>query len=510
MGAGIQVTYHRRPIIQPDDVTAMAYTVAGSGANLLGYYMFHGGSNSIGKLSTLQESKATKYPNDYPIINYDFQSPIGEWGELQPSYKAFKLLHLFLNDFGGQLAPCHAFFPDQMPAGVDDNATLRWNVRANKGSGFIFINNFERQLQMHDLENVQLAIKRNDGTTLHIPEQPVTIKQNAQIIWPFNMNLAGINLVYATAQPICHLNNSEEEVYVFFAPDGIKPEFLFDKTAIQTIESSQSSAETKETTYKVIINEPGKNAFIQLKLLNGKNVRIIILSHQQALNSWKATVSGKEHLFITAADLLIDKDSVHLQSRGKELVLLSVFPSVNGLAFKTTKNSSAKSNGLFTDYQINFSEKKWKLDWKEDNTVVAKLSPKSIDTSKAITYPLYGPLSHAVPDAKYWQVSIPKDALTGLSNAFLKIDYEGDTQAAYLNGQLIADDFYKGLPMVIALNQFGKTICGNKITLLVTALTDNSKIYFEDGIRDALRGKTVARIKEITLVPQYETMITGF
>lgn len=86
MGGGNQITYHRRPIIEADDVTALAYVKTGSGANLMGYYMFHGGSNAIGKLSTLQESKATKYPNDYGIINYDFYAPIGEWGQLRPAY----------------------------------------------------------------------------------------------------------------------------------------------------------------------------------------------------------------------------------------------------------------------------------------------------------------------------------------------------------------------------------------------------------------------------------------
>ena len=111
MGGGNEITYHRRPIIEPDDVTALAYVKTGSGANLMGYYMFHGGSNAIGKLSTLQESKATKYPNDYPIISYDFYSPIGEWGQLQPSYRGFKIFHLFLNDFGDRLVKCKPGFP---------------------------------------------------------------------------------------------------------------------------------------------------------------------------------------------------------------------------------------------------------------------------------------------------------------------------------------------------------------------------------------------------------------
>ena len=48
--------------------------------------MYHGGGDLIGKLSTLQESQATNYPNDLPIINYDFQAPIGQFGQIRDSY----------------------------------------------------------------------------------------------------------------------------------------------------------------------------------------------------------------------------------------------------------------------------------------------------------------------------------------------------------------------------------------------------------------------------------------
>lgn len=74
LGGGLQVTHHRRPYIDGDDIAQQAIAKFASVANLLVYYMYHGGSNPIGKLSTLQESKAIGYPNDLPIISYDFQA----------------------------------------------------------------------------------------------------------------------------------------------------------------------------------------------------------------------------------------------------------------------------------------------------------------------------------------------------------------------------------------------------------------------------------------------------
>jgi len=190
LGSGNQVTYHRRPIIEADDVTALAYVKAGSGANLLGYYMYHGGSDKIGKLSTLQESQATGYPNDCPLISYDFYSPISEWGQLRPSYRKYKSLHLFLNDFGDILAPLYLVFPEHETSLPTTTDTLRWSVRAKDNSGFIFINNFQRQLKMHDIKDVRLDLKLKTGTVLHVPEMAVNIPKDAQLIWPFNLTLS--------------------------------------------------------------------------------------------------------------------------------------------------------------------------------------------------------------------------------------------------------------------------------------------------------------------------------
>ena len=72
----------------------------GSGVNLYGTYMFQGGENPDGKLTTLQESQATGYPNDVPIKSYDFQAPLGEFGEERASFRKLKVFQYFLNDFG--------------------------------------------------------------------------------------------------------------------------------------------------------------------------------------------------------------------------------------------------------------------------------------------------------------------------------------------------------------------------------------------------------------------------
>jgi beta-galactosidase len=67
-------------VLAASDVPATIPVMIGSGANLLGYYMYQGGENPDGLLTTLQESQRTGYPTDVPVKSYDFQAPLGEFG----------------------------------------------------------------------------------------------------------------------------------------------------------------------------------------------------------------------------------------------------------------------------------------------------------------------------------------------------------------------------------------------------------------------------------------------
>lgn len=521
LGSGNEVTYHRRPIIEADDVTALAYVKLGSGANLLGYYMYHGGSDKIGKLSTLQESQVTGYPNDYPLISYDFYSPVGEWGQLRPSYRKYKSLHLFLNDFGDILAPLYPVFPEHetvLPATTD---TLRWSVRAKDNSGFIFINNFQRQLTMHAIRDVRLDLKLKTGTVLHVPELPVTIPKDAQIIWPFNLTLSGgALLTYATSQLLCKLDNKDRMSYLFFAPAGIAPEYLFANDKIKSLTASHAIVVKRTDGYKITSLQPGASCVINIELTNGGKISLLTLTNQEALDSWKSVIGGKERLFISSSDLIFTENKVRIQSTGNTAIRFSVYPATTDLYVNNTKGVVAEKDGLFETYHFSLPEKKIKvaIENEPDNqgssvTPIEKIM--ELQKGKAVKYPntlqrpgpQYGTRFTAVKGFPSWKVSIPSDALTGLSDAFIKIDYTGDTGEAYAEGRLIADDFYAGLPMTIGLKRFAKLLPGKSFQFQVVPLTDERAIFFEKGTREPLKGKTVAELKRVEIIPQYEVII---
>jgi hypothetical protein len=124
----------------------MVPVMIGSGANLLGYYMFQGGENPDGKLGPLNESKSTGYPSDLPVKNYDFLAPLSAFGRERPSFGALKLFNYFANDFGTELAPMAVHAPAVLPAGRTDTTTVRVAARTHGDSGFLFLDNHVRGL----------------------------------------------------------------------------------------------------------------------------------------------------------------------------------------------------------------------------------------------------------------------------------------------------------------------------------------------------------------------------
>lgn len=217
LGGGIEVTHHRRPIIKPMDIYAVSLVKLGDGNNLVGYYMYHGGTNKIGELSTFNETKATGYPNDYPILSYDFQAPLSEYGEVREQYGLLNMLHMFVNDFGEEFAPMIAVDSANLVA-ADDTNSLRYGMRTNGKSGFVFVNHYQRLTELADIENAVISAE-------NVEFPPIDVKGEVSFFMPFNMKMGDSVLEYATAQPLCKC----DDTYFFAEIPNIKAEYKFSK-----------------------------------------------------------------------------------------------------------------------------------------------------------------------------------------------------------------------------------------------------------------------------------------
>ena len=224
LGGGMMTAYHRRPYLYPEDAYSMAVVKLGSGSNLLGYYMYHGGTNPEGRLTWLNEMQrtpATNY-NDLPVKTYDFQAPLNEFGQRNPHFFMLRKLHLFMQDWGDVLAPMEASFPCEQEIPQGDDSFLRWSVRSKDGSGFIFINNYERLQNLSAKKGVQL-----EACGVKFPK--LTVPAATACVFPVNVD--GIR--YATAQLVA---KRDGKVYLEQI-EGIPTTIAFDNKVLRNLKA---------------------------------------------------------------------------------------------------------------------------------------------------------------------------------------------------------------------------------------------------------------------------------
>ena len=417
IGGGMPSSYRNRIQVAPADVASVALVKLGQGNNLPGYYMFHGGVNPEGQLTTLNETTATGYPNDLPVKAYDF-GPLGAAGQAHEHYFLLRQQHLFLRDFGPDLARMPAFFPEQQPATLDDLHTVRWSVRSDGERGFLFFNNHQRYQQLPAKEGVQFTLKFKHGEHV-IPRQPITLPSGAYGVWPVNLDCAGVRLDYATAQPLCRLEANGDHWFFFSAIDGIAPEFAFAGDRPRSVNAGNRVALTRKTPA-------------------GGRVNFVILPPEQGRQLWKLPLAGRERVVLSPHPLLPEtQDQLTLEVFAPASPALAVFPPVSearvaGRALKT------KRDGIFQRFHFTGAE---------PATAVVTCDP--VRTATAPPETLSAMDESAWTNAAVWRVRVP----TGVAarGSLLRFHYIGDVARIYACGRLLLDNFYNGQPFDLPL-----------------------------------------------------------
>lgn len=257
IGAGLQVTAHRRTYPYAIDIEAQTLCMLGAGANLIGYYMYHGGYNPEGKYSTLQESKETGYINDLPIKSYDFQTCIRETGRINDSFNKLKKLHYFMKDMEEFLTPADPFFAEGVEYSAKDLDTPRICIRHNvkNGAGFIFINNHQRKRIMKPFSGLDIIIRTEERLEDKELDSDIIIKNlsaktdECKII-PYRLPLGDTLLLETNASYLCKAGDT----YYFYTDE--EPRYLFKDKAANIITLSTAEAENAYLVgEKLIISE---------------------------------------------------------------------------------------------------------------------------------------------------------------------------------------------------------------------------------------------------------------
>lgn len=515
IGGGIEDTYHRRPVIQPDDIAAMLPVMLGSGVNLYGTYMFQGGENPEGKLTTLEESQATGYPTDVPIKSYDFQAPLGEFGQERESFRKLKVFQYFLNDFGDQLAPMIVYAPAKVPKNPADLTVPRASVRSRGDQGFIFFNNYVRGSTMPERPATQFEI-RLPHDTLRVPLRPINIPSGAYFIWPFNLQTSGITLRYATAQLFTRLEKSGEGTTLYFAAiPGIAPEFAFDAADTRLIHLSSGESNTQAGVIYVSGIKPGIDSSIDLRSGNGREVRIVILSSAEAEDAWKLRVGGVDHLLFTSQDFFADEQGelsrIWLRSRGTPQFAFSITPPIPVPLGASLPLSLAAVDADVASYTAEDQVRSVELHYRQTHPAgtapPVRIGPAPSWRPDGVAE---APSEAPFQQAAKWSIALPANTLKGLSNLYLKVKYEGDVARLNSTGGLLVDNFFNGQPWTIGLKRFLDSQGPTTLQLEILPLRADAPIFLEPADRPQIpAGGQIDKLESLQLLPEYQLTLTA-
>ena len=97
--------------------------------------------------------------------------------------------------------------PDVLPNGVDDVDTLRWAIRSDGASAWVFVDWQQPHVPLDTYRGARFAIGLDAGTVM-FPHEPVDVPPGTIAHWPVHLELGGVRLRWVTASPLTVLGSA--------------------------------------------------------------------------------------------------------------------------------------------------------------------------------------------------------------------------------------------------------------------------------------------------------------
>jgi beta-galactosidase len=408
--------------------------------------------------------------------------------------------------------------PDDVPKNSEDLTTPRASVRSKGDAGFIFMNNYVRNYAMPARPGAQFLIRLPDAgngpnNTLAVPRHPVDIPSGAYFIWPFNLRVDGVTIRYSTAQVFTRLENGGQTAIYFEAIPGIPAEFAFDAKSIRSLHASSGEKTTSAGVIYLSDVKPGIGSSIDVVSGEGKSVRLVVLTPEQAEGAWKIRGGDGDRLLITAQDFFTDTEGpqtrVWLQSVGSPDFAFTVTPPLAAAPDASLHLKRGESTARIERFTAEAPPRNVKLEVKQIQTAgvapPVKLGPAPSWRANGVAE---APDEGELPDAAKWSITVPPGSMDGLSELFLDVHYSGDVARLYESHRLLDDDFFNGHAWTVGLARFLDAQGGGSFELNILPLRSDAPVYFElprklefspDGQVDLL--------DSVKLVPEYQLVL---
>lgn len=415
LGTGMAVTYSRRPRVPGESFLPLMVRTVGSGTNGLGFYMYHGGTTpSIGNYFFTEGSGLHNK-------SYDYQAPIGEFGNVSSGFYPLKRINYFLKSYSHDLAPLYPILPttnDSIKA--TNTKTLRYSVRSDGNKGYLFMHNFQDHLVMNDLQGLKIDIATKSGVISFPETGTFTLKAGSSAIFPFHVNYDGVEIRLATVQPFCSFTNKNKHYNVMTLVDGIAPEMVF-KGKVKINGSGIKTSIRKGNT--VVSFTTQKRSDFQV---NG--VSFLVLPENDTKNAYLIGNANDEKLVISKALVLENGEQISFISKNQENIDFAIYPAsanVSSMEGKITKAKSPLKNSS---------------EW--------LVSVPKVETGIQLIQ----------ADASHFVLKSGSLDMSKVNDVFITFDYRGDRGICMMNGELQTDDLYTSKPWTIGLKKYQEAL----------------------------------------------------
>ncbi|GAA1175167.1 beta-galactosidase [Nesterenkonia xinjiangensis] len=499
LGGGMHVAYHRRPLVSGEDVAALALATIGSGSVWQGFYMYAGGSNPFGGGAAHpdgeQESQATGYPNDVPQISYDFGAPIGEHGRIRPHYEMLRRQHLWLAADGHRLAAMRS----RVGGGsAEDPHSLRWAVRSDGDSGYLFLSTYVPDGHLDPQPALQLRLGPEQGLDASqlVPHEPVDLPAGISTVWPVNLPLdERTRLVSATAELLTRREEEGGAVVVLTARRGIPVQLLL-AGAVEVSGPCRATGTDDGDTFVELTADPGPEV-----LLTCGSVRLLILDEATADQLAVLPVDGRESMVLCSAP--VHAEPVHADS---------VRPAATRLVVHTEEPEVT-----LDVWQGAGTSPRWRR-----RLVSAPRAGQQEVLCRSLVLPATAPQPRvggpeerlAAPadfsGAAVVELSIPEEHLEdedqGSGQLLLRVDWTGDVGRARLGDRLISDHFWHGREWEMDLTPWREELRRGSLTLELLPWCAASGVWVHPSVREVEDGVVV---RSARLIRRERVVVTG-
>lgn len=301
---------------------------------------------------------------------------------------------------------------------------------------------------------------------------PAQVEKYAEAILPFGLTLEGVRLNYATAQLFARIDDGDVINIFFFAVTGITAEYAFDPRTYAAL----SAGKIEESMALVRVTaEPGLDTLITITTHDGRTVRLFTLTRQQAENACKLPLAGQDRLADLRSNRLRRRWQAdrfqHRGERGQPTNLSSTRRQADVFIGTCVQ----EHGGLFTRCTITVPQQSMQLRIERVDDLRVQVTVPPI-TAKDTTF-------------------------------FLVVDYVGDIANCFIDGKLVADQFYNGSSWKIGLKHLIEGETEAELQFLITPIRLQSGVssFFPTGM--AFRFDSVVQttgiINSITSLTEY-------